>query len=83
MCHAGTRSNKVAYLGGTGRVVTTGFSRHLDRQVSVWNDDDLSAPLHEETIDSSSGVIFPYFDPDTNILYLAGKVCNSLLIHLA
>ncbi|XP_054280556.1 coronin-2B-like isoform X2 [Macrosteles quadrilineatus] len=71
-CHAGTRSSKVAYLGGTGRVVTTGFSRHSDRQVSVWNDENLHL-LHEETIDSSSGVIFPYYDPDTNILFLAGK----------
>ncbi|KAG8331078.1 Coronin-2A [Homalodisca vitripennis] len=42
-------------------------------QVSVWNDDNLAVPLHEETIDSSSGVIFPYYDSDTNILYLAGK----------
>ncbi|XP_046683817.1 coronin-2B-like isoform X2 [Homalodisca vitripennis] len=73
ICHAGTRSSKVAYLGGSGRVVTTGFSRHSDRQVSVWNDDNLAVPLHEETIDSSSGVIFPYYDSDTNILYLAGK----------
>lgn len=61
-------------MGGSGRVVTAGFSRHSDRQVAVWNDDNLSAPLHEETIDSSSGIVFPYYDPDTNILYLAGKV---------
>lgn len=74
VCHAGTRSSKVAYVGSSGRVVTTGFSRHSDRQVAVWNDDNLSAPLHEETIDSSSGIVFPYYDPDTNILYLAGKV---------
>lgn len=73
VCHAGTRSSKVAYLGGTGRLVTTGFSRHSDRQLAVWAEDNLSAPLTVETVDSSSGVIFPYFDPDTNILFLAGK----------
>lgn len=26
-----------------------------------------------DTIDSSSGVVFPFFDPDTNIVFLAGK----------
>lgn len=83
VCYAGTRSSKVAYLGGSGRVVTTGFSRHSDRQVSIWSDDNLSTPLHEETIDSSSGVIFPYFDQDINILYLAGKVSIPLSILVA
>ncbi|XP_075230829.1 coronin-2B-like isoform X2 [Lycorma delicatula] len=72
-CHAGTRSSKVAYLGGTGRLVTTGFARYSDRQIAIWSEDSLSEPLTVETIDSSSGVIFPYYDPDTNILFLAGK----------
>lgn len=27
-----------------------------------------------ETIDSSSGVVFPYYDNDTNMVFLAGKV---------
>ncbi|RZF43495.1 hypothetical protein LSTR_LSTR005231 [Laodelphax striatellus] len=73
MCHAGTRSSKVAYLGGSGRLVTTGFARHSDRQIAIWAEDSLAAPLHVETVDSSSGVIFPYYDADTSMLYLAGK----------
>lgn len=36
----------------------------------------MEKPLANEVIDSSSGVIFPYFDYDTNVLFLAGKVCN-------
>lgn len=27
-----------------------------------------------ETIDSSSGVVFPFYDNDTNMVFLAGKV---------
>nr|WEX98180.1 coronin 2B [Laodelphax striatellus] len=72
-CHAGTRSSKVAYLGGSGRLVTTGFARYSDRQIAIWAEDNLAAPLHVETVDSSSGVIFPYYDADTSMLYLAGK----------
>lgn len=73
MCHSGSKASKVVYLGSTGRLLTTGFSRHSDRQYSVWNESDLSRPLFTDSIDSSSGVVFPFFDPDTNMVYLAGK----------
>lgn len=73
ICHAGSKASKVIFLGTSGRLLTTGFSRHSDRQYSVWDEDDLSHPLVTDTIDSSSGIVFPYFDHDTNIVYLAGK----------
>lgn len=28
-----------------------------------------------EEIDSSNGVLLPFYDPDTNMVYLCGKVC--------
>lgn len=36
--------------------------------------EDLSEPVHEEDLDGSAGVLFPFYDPDTQLLYLAGKV---------
>ncbi|KOX68216.1 Coronin-2B [Melipona quadrifasciata] len=73
ICHAGTKASKVVFLGGSGRLLTTGFSRHSDRQYAIWSQHDLNVPLTCETIDSSSGVVFPYYDNDTNMVYLAGK----------
>ncbi|KAF5274440.1 hypothetical protein FQR65_LT04356 [Abscondita terminalis] len=73
VCHAGSKASKVAFLGSTGRLITTGFSRHSDRQYSIWDENDLSKPLATDTIDSSSGVVFPFYDSDTNIVFLAGK----------
>ncbi|XP_052121983.1 coronin-2B-like isoform X2 [Frankliniella occidentalis] len=73
MCHAGMKASKVTYLGSTGRLLTTGFSRHSDRQLAVWSQDNLSQPLTVENVDSSSGVLFPYYDHDTRIVFLAGK----------
>ena len=54
--------------------MTTGFSQHSDRQIAIWKDADLREPIKREMIDSSSGILFPYFDYDTQVLYLAGKV---------
>ena len=42
--------------------------------VCVCMQEDLSVPLLQEDLDGSSGVIFPFYDPDTHMLYLAGKV---------
>lgn len=44
---------------------------------SVCLQDDLSEPLYEEDLDGSAGVLFPFYDPDTNMLYLAGKVIQN------
>ena len=42
--------------------------------------DDLSEPLYEEDLDGSAGVLFPFYDPDTNMLYLAGKVTQNKVL---
>lgn len=34
----------------------------------------LDEPLSLQELDTSSGVLLPFFDPDTNIVYLCGKV---------
>ncbi|XP_044009355.1 coronin-2B-like isoform X3 [Aphidius gifuensis] len=73
ICHSGTKASKVIFLGDSGRLLTTGFSRHSDRQYAVWSQHDLSNSLTCETIDSSSGIVFPFCDNDTNMVYLAGK----------
>ena len=36
--------------------------------------DDLSVPVTEVDLDGSSGVLFPFYDADTNMLYVVGKV---------
>ncbi|XP_031631140.1 coronin-2B-like isoform X2 [Contarinia nasturtii] len=77
VCHMGTKCSKVAFLDN-GKVMTTGFSRHSDRQYSIWDQHDLKNPLHQEVMDSSSGVVTPYYDYDTRMLYLAGKGDGSI-----
>ncbi|XP_049298028.1 coronin-2B-like isoform X9 [Anopheles funestus] len=72
ICHMGTKCSKAVFLDN-GRILTTGFSRHSDRQYAVWDQHDLRKPLTQEVIDSSSGIVTPYYDYDTRMVYLAGK----------
>ncbi|CAF2672478.1 unnamed protein product [Rotaria sp. Silwood2] len=71
--HQGPKASKVVFLGDTNRLLSTGFGKQFERQVAIWNANDLSNPLIIETIDFSAGVLIPFYDHDTRIIYLAGK----------
>uniref|UniRef100_G3Q436 Coronin n=1 Tax=Gasterosteus aculeatus aculeatus TaxID=481459 RepID=G3Q436_GASAC len=67
------RASKVLFIGGLKMLLSTGSSPWNHRQVVLWDPADLSEPLYEEDLDGSAGVLFPFYDPDTRMLYLAGK----------
>ncbi|XP_045902738.1 coronin-2A isoform X2 [Micropterus dolomieu] len=67
------KASKVLILGNMKMLLTTGTSRWNDRQMALWDQDDLSVPLLQENLDGSSGVLFPFYDPDTHMLYIVGK----------
>ncbi|XP_077425909.1 coronin-2A isoform X2 [Vanacampus margaritifer] len=67
------KATKVVILDNVNKLLTSGTSRWNERQIALWDLDDLSVPLVEENLDGSSGFLFPFYDPDTHILYLAGK----------
>ncbi|ESN91257.1 hypothetical protein HELRODRAFT_90303, partial [Helobdella robusta] len=70
--HLGTKSSKVIFVDDK-RLFTTGFSRMSERQFALWDIKNLSKPLKSENVDSSSGILLPYYDKDTKVMFLAGK----------
>ena len=38
-----------------------------------WDQDDLSVPVTEGDLNGSSAALFPFYDADTNMLYVVGK----------
>jgi coronin-1B/1C/6 len=73
--HTGAKPARVVWLGNTDRIVTSGFSKLSDRQIGIWDVNDISKGAIDGFlyIDSSSGVLIPFFDESTSMLYLAGK----------
>ncbi|XP_008571255.1 PREDICTED: coronin-2A, partial [Galeopterus variegatus] len=71
--YKGHRANKVLFLGNLKKLLSTGTSRWNNRQMALWDQDDLSVPVTEEDLDGSSGVLFPFYDADTYMLYVVGK----------
>lgn len=36
----------------------------------------MEEPMSLQDIDTSNGVLLPFYDPDTNVVYLCGKVTH-------
>lgn len=49
--------------------------RHLKGGILCFQD-SMDEPICVQEMDSSNGVLLPFYDPDTNIVYLCGKVMN-------
>jgi len=70
--HQGGKPARAVYLRD-GRIFSSGFSKMAERQYAVWDENNMSAPLVMEELDSSNGIIFPFYDEDTNVIFLCGK----------
>jgi hypothetical protein len=70
--HIGPKASKLVFIDKQ-LIFTTGFSRMSERQFAIWNSENLTKPLASEDIDVSSGILIPYYDFDTKVMFLAGK----------
>ena len=72
-CFEGSKSVKLAYLGNFDNLLTMGFSKQSERMMKIWDPRNTATPLCTQGIDQAAGVIMPFYDADTCLLYLAGK----------
>ncbi|CAK9086073.1 Coronin-A (Coronin) (p55), partial [Durusdinium trenchii] len=71
--HQGAKTSKLTYLGPSGRLCSVGFTRQSKRQFKIWDPRSMASPLTTTDIDQAAGVLMPFFDEGTNLLFLGGK----------
>lgn len=71
--HQGAKSTKLTWMGNTDKLISVGFSKTSERQFSIWDTRKFDTPLGTTTLDTASGLITPYYDEGTGILYILGK----------
>ncbi|KAL8591842.1 hypothetical protein ACOMHN_044338 [Nucella lapillus] len=77
LCHLGPKASKAVFVDNA-KVVTTGFSQMSQRQMSLWDLRQSKTPINAVDLDHSCGVILPYYDDDTRVIFLAGKGDGSI-----
>ncbi|XP_029547645.1 uncharacterized protein LOC115149178 isoform X1 [Salmo trutta] len=75
--HDGARPMRAIFLAD-GNVFTTGFSRMSERQLALWNPKSMEEPISVHELDTSNGVLLPFYDADTSVVYLCGKGDSSI-----
>ncbi|KAI7813267.1 hypothetical protein IRJ41_016219, partial [Triplophysa rosa] len=75
--HEGARPMRAIFMSD-GKVFTTGFSRMSERQLALWDPENIEEPISVHEMDTSNGVLLPFYDPDTNVVYLCGKGDSSI-----
>lgn len=78
-CMGGKKSSKFFWVPTHNWVGCTGFSKQAKRCLRIWDMKMIDGkPIHDEVIDQQSSVLMPKFDPDRNLLYMAGKGDGSV-----
>ncbi|TMW42334.1 hypothetical protein DOY81_012584, partial [Sarcophaga bullata] len=71
--HQSIKDSRVVWLGNQSRILTTGFDAARLRQVIIRDIRNFAVPEKTLELDCSTGILMPLYDPDTNMLFLAGK----------
>ncbi|KAI9496400.1 hypothetical protein BDB00DRAFT_117680 [Zychaea mexicana] len=76
--HDGIRPSRIVWLDAH-RVASVGFGLGSMREILVFDIDKLEKPVLKKSIDVSPSVMSVYYDPDCDLLYVAGR--GDRIIH--
>jgi WD40 repeat protein len=72
--HQGTKSSRLVWMENHNVLASCGFSKTSVRKIALYDPRKLTnAPVSEIELDQSAGVLMPFYDEDTSMLYVAGK----------
>jgi coronin-1B/1C/6 len=72
--HQGPKGFRALYLSKPAeRIFSVGFSKQSERQYSLWDIKNTAEPLATANVDTAAGLLMPFYDNDTGVLFLAGK----------
>jgi len=75
--HVGIKGSRICWIedkeGTNKRMFSVGFSKTSEREFAIWDLKNLKEPILKQNVDSASGLLMPFYDRDTSVLFLAGK----------
>jgi len=77
--HKGLKTFKMCFLDNHNQYVTVGFNRQARRELKTF-DARTNKVVNEHALDQSSGLLFPFYDQGTNLLYLIGRGDSNIRI---
>jgi len=72
--HQGVKGGRAIFCGKHDRIFSVGFGKTSERQYNIYDPRNLSAALvGPVNIDNQAGMLIPFYDEDSDLIFLAGK----------
>jgi len=71
--HVGVKGGRALWLGKHNLVLSVGFGSGASREYKVYDPRNFTSAICAQNLDSAAGIIMPFYDEDSDILFLAGK----------
>jgi len=71
--HTGVKGFRALWCGRQERVLTIGFTKSAEREISLWDPRAIGKPINTTKLDVSPAAPLPFYDVDTGVLYLGSK----------
>jgi coronin-1B/1C/6 len=71
--HQGTRGSRCLWMGNHDKIFTCGSTKLSERDYMLWDPRNFDKPMISQVIDVGAGMIMPFYDEDSSMLFLAGK----------
>ncbi|XP_030763580.1 coronin-7 isoform X2 [Sitophilus oryzae] len=69
----GNRGARIVWALDGRYIVTMGFDKVSERQITIYKSNDLSTPLNTVGLDVSPAILIPFYDEDSSTLFVTGK----------
>jgi len=71
--HVGVKGGRALWLGKHDLFLTVGFGKNAMREFKIFDLKNMSTEVTVQQLDNSAGIIMPFYDEDSDLLWLAGK----------
>jgi len=76
--HVGVKGGRALWLGKHNLIVSVGFGSGASREYKVYDPRKFESAICVTNLDSAAGIIMPFYDEDSDILFMAGKGDGSI-----
>eukprot|EP00111_Clytia_hemisphaerica_P015915 TCONS_00047027-protein len=77
----GNKDSRLVWLGNTDYILGSGFDKMRNRMVVIYDIRNPSSFVDDHEATSGSGVLMPFHDIDTNMVFLAGKGDQNIQLY--
>eukprot|EP01132_Coremiostelium_polycephalum_P007426 gene7426-9128_t len=78
--HQGIKSGRAVWCGKKDQIFTIGFTKNVDREAAIWDVRTMKERIQTLKLDINPASPMPFYDVDTNVIFLGGKGEGSIKI---